>query len=530
MQRMKHLRKGMLHALVLLLAFTVVLAGCSGNNAGGNNEPANSSSSGNTSSGGTNDNQSKDNEPKDEGNEAEAGLDPYELVVVFPSAPQADEKKVEEAINAHLKDKINATVDLRPIDWGPWNDQRNLMIGSQEKVDIYFTAQWTNHAVNVAKGAFVDLGDLLQSHGQGILETLEPAFLEGSKIIGKNYGIPTHKELAAQGGILYRTDIAEQLGLDMASVKSMSDLEPIFKRVLEETDMTPIFFKDGETFATHYMSNLDFLGNTDVDGVILKDGEETIVKSKLEVDRYKEILNLTRDYFLKKYINQDAATTQTSGTDALKSGKYFSIPVSLKPGKDKETEPAAGLQGKLGQIALNEATVSTGETAGAMLAISTTSQDPERAMMLIDLLHTDKELLNLLVFGIEGTHYTRNGEIISATDQTGNYTPNIAWEFGNQFLNYVWDTEAPDKWEQFKKFNEGAKLSPALGFTFDAEPIKTEAAALLNVKRSFDAALETGSVDPEKTIPQYLDGMKAAGLDKAIQTKQEQLDAFLQSK
>lgn len=515
------IRKSAIMFIAILFVFSIVLTGCGGEN---NNGADNTSPSNNLSQ--TTNNQQTNNKEA----QTEERLEPYELVVVFPSAPQADEQLVEEAINEYLKDKINATVDLRPIDWGPWNDQRNLMIGSKEKVDIYFTAQWTNHAVNVAKGAFMELGDLLESHGQGILETLDPAFLEGSKINGKNYGIPTNKELAAQGGILYRKDIAEQLGLDMSSVKSIADLEPIFKKVKEETDMTPIFFKEGETFATHYMSNLDFLGNTDVDGVILKDGTETTVKSKLEVDRYLEIIDLTRDFFLKGYINQDAATTQTFGTDALKSGQYFSIPVSLKPGKDKETEPAAGLQGKLGQVAINEATVSTGETAGAMLAISTTSEDPERAMMFINLLHTDKKLVNLLVFGIEGTHYTRNGEIISATDQTGNYAPNIAWEFGNQFLNYVWDTEAPDKWEQFKSFNEGAKLSPALGFTFDAEPIKTEAAALLNVKRSYDAALETGSVDPDEIIPEYLESMKAAGLDKAIQTKQEQLDAFLETK
>lgn len=514
------MRKSSMILLAILFVFSVVLAGCNNSNSENNG----------TSNGGENSSNTQNNDSSANSQQDNDKPEPYELVVVYPSAPQPDEQKVEEAINEYLIEKINATVDLRPIDWGPWNDQRNLMIGSREKVDIYFTAQWTNHAVNVAKGAFMDLGDLLQSHGQGILETLDPAFLEGSKINGINYGIPTNKELAAQGGILYRTDIAEQLGIDMSTVKSIADLEPVFKKVKEETDMTPIFLKDGETFATHYMANMDFLGNTDVDGAILKDGTETVVKSKLEIDRYREIIDITRDYFLKGYINQDAATTQTSTTDALKSGQYFSIPVSLKPGKDKETEPAAGLQGKLGQIALNEATVSTGETAGAMLAISTTSENPEAAMRFINLLHTDKYLINLLVFGIEGVHFTRNGEIISATDQTGNYAPNIAWEFGNQFLNYVWDTEAPDKWEQFKKFNEGAKLSPALGFTFDAEPIKTEAASLLNVKRSFDAALETGSVDPENTIPKYLESMKAAGLDIAIQEKQDQLDAFLNSK
>src|SRR5690606_3196262 len=122
---------------------------------------------------------------------------------------------------------------------------------------------------------------------------------------------------------------------DMSTVKTIQDLDAVFKKVQDETDLTPLFIKDGENLGTHYMTNLDYLGNTDVDGVILKDGTETTVKSKLETERYLEYINVARDYFLKGYVNPDAATTQTSPTDALKSGKYFAITASLKPGKDK---------------------------------------------------------------------------------------------------------------------------------------------------------------------------------------------------
>lgn len=71
-------------------------------------------------------------------------------------------------------------------------------------------------------------------------------------------------------------------------------------------------------------------------------------------------------------------------------------------------------------------------------------------MMLINLLHTDQEIINLLNFGIEGTHFTLNGNVMTQTEKSGQYAPGVAWELGNQFLNYVWSSEAPDKWEQFK--------------------------------------------------------------------------------
>jgi putative aldouronate transport system substrate-binding protein len=148
-------------------------------------------------------------------------------------------------------------------------------------------------------------------------------------------------------------------------------------------------------------------------------------------------------------------------------------------------------------------------------------------MMFINLLHTDKEINNMLNFGIEGVHYTRNGETITATENTKNYNPGSAWMFGNQFLNYVWDTEDPEKWNKFREFNENANASPALGFVFDSEPVKAEVGAMANVIRQYQRAVETGSVDIDQVLPEYMNALKAAGLDKVIAEKQKQFDAFL---
>lgn len=466
-------------------------------------------------------------EPDEVGEVTGPAEEPYELVIAFPAAPPVDEKRVEHALNELLIDKINATVDLRPIDWGAWEETRNLMIGARENVDIYFTAQWSAHAVNVAQGAFLPLDDLLQTHGQGILDSLDPIFLAGSKIDGKNYSIPTNKEIAEQGGIVYRADIAEQLGLDMSQVRSFADLEPIFARVKAETELTPLFIREGENLASHYMNNLDFLGDIKIDGVIPKDGNDTTVRSKLETPRYLELLELTHDFYKKGYINRDGATTKTFTTDALRSGQYFAIVASLKPGKDKETEIAADLVGKLGQLPLNTATTTTTVTTGAMLAISVTSENPEKAMAFINLLHTDKQLVNLLNFGIEGVHYTLDGEIMSPTDKTPDYALHAAWLLGNQFLNHVWESESPTKWDEFRAFNEQGVLSPAFGFAFDSRPVENEVADVIYVMHQHRALLESGAADPAERVPVYLEAARAAGLDKILAEKQRQLDAFL---
>ncbi|WP_274648673.1 ABC transporter substrate-binding protein [Paenibacillus humicola] len=504
----------------LLLGTALIVSACGG---GEGNTP--SAGGGSAAAGGSS------GEPAAGGDGAAGAasqLKPYKLKLVYEGPPQADEAMVEDAINKILVKKINATLDLEPIDWGAWDDKVNLMIASREPVDVFFTAQWNGYSKNVAKGAFLDLGDLLKKYGQGITSSLNPIFLEGSKINGKNYAVPTNKELAFAGGVVYRKDIADELGLDMSKVKTAEDLDAIYKVVKEKKpDMIPLYMQGG---SFGQLTEFDSLGDGTIPGVISKESSDTTVKLAEETDIYKRYLKLARDFFLKGYINKDAATTQLSSGDAYKGGNVFSTIEPLKPGKAAEIANAAGLGGKLEQIYLTGKTVSTSETAGAMLAISSTSKDPERAMMLINLLHTDKDLVNLLDFGIEGVHYTLNGDIMTPTAKTSGYSPGVAWELGNQFLNHVWNTEAPDKWEQFTKFNEGAKPSPGLGFVFDNDPVKAEVGALANVIKQYQKAVETGSVDPDKVMPEYIAAMKAAGVDKVIAEKQKQFDAFLASK
>lgn len=215
---MKHTKSKTALLLTLLIVSSIAATACGNSNDSGSASPGSSSSpaTGNTST----------DAPK---------LEPYKLKLVYEGAPQADEAIVEEALNKLLTGKINATIDLAPIDWGAWDDKINLMIASREPVDVLFTASWNGYAKNVAKGAYLDLGALLDQYGQGIKDSLDPAFLNGSKIGGKNYGVPTNKELASSGGIVYRKDIADELGIDMSKVKKIEDLEAVYKIVKERS-------------------------------------------------------------------------------------------------------------------------------------------------------------------------------------------------------------------------------------------------------------------------------------------------------
>lgn len=50
-----------------------------------------------------------------------------------------------------------------------------------------------------------------------------------------------------------------------------------------------------------------------------------------------------------------------------------------------------------------------------------------------------------------------------------------------------------------------------------------------NVTAKYGPALQCGSLDPETTIPKFLDELKAAGADTIIAEKQRQLDDWLEA-
>ncbi|RIE03631.1 extracellular solute-binding protein [Cohnella faecalis] len=176
--------------LATAMSFVLILSACGNdkNKTGGNEAspvPPSSESASPTAS---------------ESSSPDTKLSDYNLTLFLPGTTPKDEQKVEAEINKYLKDKINATLDLRFVDWGQWDNKMNLAIASRDPMDIIFTAAWNGHAANVAKKAFLALndpngpkGNLIEQYGQDITATLPEQFLKGAKIDGLNYGIPSNK-------------------------------------------------------------------------------------------------------------------------------------------------------------------------------------------------------------------------------------------------------------------------------------------------------------------------------------------------
>ena len=78
---------------------------------------------------------------------------------VMGDAPK-DEKVVEDAINAILKEKFNATIDFQFSTWTDWSAKYNTQLTSGG-ADLIYIANWLSYGLLARAGAFLELDDLL---------------------------------------------------------------------------------------------------------------------------------------------------------------------------------------------------------------------------------------------------------------------------------------------------------------------------------------------------------------------------------
>jgi putative aldouronate transport system substrate-binding protein len=458
-----------------------------------------------------------------------AGLEPVQLTWYFiGNGQQEDVALIEEKINEYIKDKINATVKLQCYQWGAeYDDKLRQMIASRQEFDICFTAAWANNYMqNAVKGAFVPLNDerdLLGKYAPKTKAMLGEDFLAGSQIDGINYAIPANKEKAHSWGFIIKKDLVDKYGFDLSTIKSLEDLEPMLKVIKEkEPNVYGLEALNGES--PYKLMDWDVVGDDKCPGVVYNDSKDLVVFNEFEKPETMELLKTIRKFFLAGYIRQDAATVTDYNADEA-AGKIFAATKSLKPGKDAEMSLTHGFEWT--QVYITPPVISSRDTMGSLQAISSTSKNPERALMFLELFNTDPYLNNLINFGIEGKHYVKVSEnVIKAGPDQAKYNPGTGWMFGNQFINYLYESEDPKKWELFEEFNQQATGTQTLGFNFDPAPVKNEIAAVNNLWDKYVPALETGSIDPEVNVPKFLAELKAAGIDKIIAEKQSQLDAW----
>ena len=164
--------------------------------------------------------------------------------------------------------------------------------------------------------------------------------------------------------------------------------------------------------------------------------------------------------------------------------------------------------------------------------IAQNSDHVEESVKLLNYINSKPEIMNTLVYGLEGENWEKVGEdkIKLLPKYNEGATHMSAWNTGNAALLYKDERITPEQLAASEKGLKEATESPLLGFNFNQEPVADEIANVNNVVNEYVAGLHTDTVDPEKVLPEFNKTLKDAGIDKIKEEMQRQYDEFLKNK
>ena len=86
-----------------------------------------------------------------------------------------DNDEVFEKINERLKAEINATIDVKFMSWGEYEDKYSLIFASGEKWDMIYTADWCFYNAQATKQGFWEITqEALDTYAPMTAETIYP--------------------------------------------------------------------------------------------------------------------------------------------------------------------------------------------------------------------------------------------------------------------------------------------------------------------------------------------------------------------
>ncbi len=520
-------------AFVLALTLALALAACgsSGSSSASQGGASNGSTSASQSTGGD-----------DSGSASEWTGEVSKIVMTYLTLGQTPTEvaDVEAAINAITGPKIGVEVEFLPVSAWDALSQYPMWISSNEKVDLMmvFLADVRSYA---EQGLIEPLNDLVAEYGGNISALVAEGWpLIGSSYMGDEfYGVmPKAQAYGSGGSLLMAAKYMEEadIAYDANKIYTMADLTDLFAKIKANHPDKYLagFASSGYTSSYYGMwsaTGVDGLGATASSGVLIGT-DSTEVVNLFATDEYRAYLDTLREWYLAGYIHPDVATTAATNIEWAMSDVSCAYPSSSEP--NQVYAAVSAYRGPVNQLFLNKPYMATPSGAGGHWTIPISATEPEAAMRFLNEMYAPGgELLNLILWGIEGQHYVMVDESIKMIDfpeglsreNSGYY--NTLGLYGDRQYEYVWDEYSSAK--NTTAYTERAMTNPTKGYGFLYNDLDkaTQVAAINAVLAEYIPALEGGTVDVDTVLPEFLAKLEAAGIDALVADKQAQFDAWL---
>lgn len=472
--------------------------------------------------------------------------EPVTLTMYLIGDRPVDNDEVFAKINEKLKAEINATIDLKFMSWGEYEQKYPLIFASGEDWDIIYTADWCFYNAQATKQGFWEITQqALDTYAPMTAQTIYPEAWEQAKVDGKVYMLPmNYKEITAYV-YMARGDLMDKYGVQ--SVASLDEAEAYMDAIAKNeptlipldvgSDYDKLFIFDRMWNKANWESpeKVVGIGPWQAMSSVSELDDAAPVKGNADQPEFLNVVTRLKDWRDRGFWSKNAVVNTQNNTESFQAGKSALALMNVNTAKSVYAQITA--EHPEWDVRVFDAQEDVPPVLNSFLAngmsIFSKSKHPERALMALDYLRNDPEINGLFCYGIEGKHWQASGDgaLVSLADSSNYpYDGNCNWGVRKDATWRVVEGGIPNLTEMNKAWQASARSGRYQTFVFNDTNVKNEIAAMGEIFNTDYKLLGLGFTDdPAADIAKLQTKLQAAGADKVYAELQKQALEFLQN-
>ncbi|MDR1263317.1 MAG: extracellular solute-binding protein [Oscillospiraceae bacterium] len=460
-------------------------------------------------------------------------LKPVTLSYIFFADKKSAVDQVWGEIANKYRDKLNADFNVRFIPGDDYKTTLLMMAAAGESWDMNFEGNWLGYYQMIAMDAYLDLTDLLPVYAPDLFAAYEESgALEAATYNGQIVALPWTMVMNNRTNFQWRGDLVKEAGIEL-NADDITDFDDVYEALLKINEAYPDRYtiEVSSLDAMKVKYSLIDLGNNLV--IDLNDPEYT-VQAIETTEAYREYALYGKKLQDAGLIWKDVLNDKTDHNALIDQGKLITKWGTSEFARQNRAWVEEGAYWDYAFLYPDGKSPNRTPLANAA-AVSATSDNPERVLMFMNLLQTDRELYDLMHYGILGVTYELNGEEAVYPEGMSIANSNYMdwqgrWAFWKpQFMrpdaNYhenFWKEEEENAYS-----NPNNVVSPFDAFSLNAEDISIEVAQRDQVHTDADKLISVGLAGDADAAVDKLIADQAANAAVIIAEAQKQIDAYM---
>ena len=469
--------------------------------------------------------------------------EPVILTLYYVGDTLGDEEMVFAALNEILEEKINATIDFKSLSFADYQTNYSLLLAGGDPIDLIYTSGWCYYTDEAGKGAFLEVTDeMIKTYMPETAKTQSDGSVTQGRIDGTLYYIPCDRVGYGHITTLIRGDLREKYGI--APLENIEDLYAYMSAVSADPDSGVTYaydaFIDGKLLeslvATNGNSILTFTGTDNYFGYYYN---ETITADDIifvyETEEFKNFAHQMKEWSSEGFWSLSAINNQTDVRDSFLNGTsatYFNNLGTCGNVASSAEKSNPEWQPELYDINLDQVSIAAYDSDG--YAIPYTAQNPERALMALDILKNDPDAYVIARYGIPDYHITLNADGTWAQAEhygSWSFGAPVSWGLKNTGLEMDQEGTFKDQIDLFDTWTQVSVGDPIDGFSFSTANVTDQWANLREIWTTYIPILQLGLTDDvDSWLNSFLSNAEASGLDEIKEDIARQLNEYFESK